>query len=481
MENSNDLWGKNGIPYMTASKFTALMRDYDEKCKTICHFIRGVFELYDWQEADEDGERNALLQLIAYKLVTALKMIHEVFNLRIHQIRDEHCECFDQLVTGAHQREKSFKNFLVDADTMLQAIIHNGGKPMEYDMLRIIGNFRPKFKVFSVWLQGLAEQENGDWAKKVAEKYDELGVDFHTEMFCKEADGFRQQSYIVLNCLTLLAIPMHRFATDEEFLELLRNSFDTFRNSHLWKYTQQDYEAWLKNSMLKKNIEGKLATISYLKERWRELREEKDQLLQSFGIRYCCINNKEMAGKLGRQLYERLNWIELSDAEELEVIRRNYQPKKMTNNDLCQYFTIEAKIQFLTDWIEDLKKVVESKRPNNNYFFDHIYRDPIFDAMEKIIIQKNKFKMQSHWICFYKVLDYHQLACNNLTLYAKLMRNDWFPNVECRCDYDSLKNLRFAELKDTPHTEWAHQNPRLYVYWQIAKEFEENLRDYGVI
>lgn len=479
---TDNIFGKKGGT--TASKFTSKMRNYDEECKETCLLASKILGLYKWKEVGEEGGRNSLLEFIAHQSVGLLKKIKAGFNKRERQICDEHCEWFTEVVQEYAQHSDAIQYFLEDVDSTLQMVCRDEDKPVEFGILRVVSEFKPKFKEFSDWLQFLSEEENGGWADRAAERYRDLRLHFHTGMFNVEADGFRQQFYMMLNCLTLLAIPSHSTASDEEFAKLYWHSFETFRNSSLWKMSQEDYAAMLENGMEKREVNGKEQKIRYLKERWAELRDEKEQFLHSFGIRYYCINSKNRVGALGRQLYERLNWVNISSEEELEVIKQNYTPKKMSNNDLCRYFMLEAKIQFLTERIEELKKIVESKWANNDYFFEHVPRDPVHDAMEKTMKEERNgkmlFRMQAHWICFHRVLEHHQLACNNMKLFVSLMRDYWFVYASCRCDYDSLKNLRFSELKNTPYTEWE-RNHRIYVYRQIADVFEKYLRENGVI
>lgn len=486
MGTGNTFGKKGGSLVVTTSKFTSKMRNYDEECKDICCLASDILGLYNkWKGVDEEGGRNPLLDFIAHQSVGLLKKIRAGFNKREQQICDEHCEWFTEVIQEYAQYSDSIQYFLEDVDVTLQMVCRDEDKSVEFGILRVVSEFKPKFKFFSDWLQFLSEEKNGGWADRVAEKYRDLGLHFHTGMFSVEADGFRQQFYMMLNCLTLLAIPSHSMVTDEEFAELYWRSFEIFRSSSLWKMSQEDYAAMLENDMEKREVNGKEQKIRYLKERWMELKGEKEQFLQSFGIRYCCINSKNRVGALGRQLYERLNWVNISSVEELEVIKQNYIPQKMSNNDLCRYFMLEAKIQFLTEWIEELKKTVECVWPNNDYFFEHVPRDLVHDAMDKTIKEERNgkmlFRMQAHWICFYKVLEYHQLACNNMKSFASLMRDKWFVYASCRCDYDSLKNLRFLELKNTPYTEWEYRNHRIYVYRQIADMFEKYLRENGVI
>ncbi|MCD8093555.1 MAG: hypothetical protein LUF01_12295 [Bacteroides sp.] len=158
----------------------------------------------------------------------------------------------------------------------------------------------------------------------------------------------------MLHFLALLAVPAHKDMADKELAVLFRKNFDMFRSSKLGENILFKYEDTLGNELNDLNNEQQLETVRNNK---MKLMAEIREYLEKFDIDYCGIDKEDSAGRLCRQLYERLNGIHTDDEKEQET-GGDAKPKKMRNKELRSYFAKEVHMQYLTDKIVELNEAI---------------------------------------------------------------------------------------------------------------------------
>ena len=460
-------------PYVPVSKFTQKMRLFDVSCNNVFRAAGIMLELLDWRGSTDCEERMCTLLFCGYRLFDLFRLVKETHETRMQIICDEHCGCFRQLIGDTHVQIDKAEYFIHEAEELFQYILENKAQMLDNGKRRLIANF----KDFAKWTGELLADRQ--LIARTSELCGMLHIRCTPDVLDTPVEGFRQQFYTVLCCLTILGVPAHCGRGAEDFVVLYNNSLDGFRKSDYWKSIRKEFMSWIDEG-LKTNTNGTAKEhLAFLKEQWRELRMKTRAYLNSFGITYCGISQADSRGQLGKDLYWHLNFVPDEDGEPVE------EASLMSNNELCRYFVMEAKIQVLDEEIERLRRGPEAHWPNNGYFRDNAPLDQIREAIYDTIKKKEdtgKYILcaQAHWIAVQKVLESKELTCGSQKEFEQLMRQ-WFPDAPHPCNYDSLKNVRPDDVRTRPYPEWDKAGHTNYPYHRVAMTLIGCLREQKVI
>lgn len=459
-------------PYVPVSKFTQKMGFFDESCNGVFKAVNMVLELLDWHGTTDCEEKMCTLHFCGYKLFALFRLVGKIHETRMQIICDEHCDSFRQLIKDTHVRIDKAEYFIIEAEELFQYILCNKAQMLDNGKLRLIANF----KDFAKWTEALLK--NKCLIDHTEELCRELNIRCTPDILNTPVEGFRQQFYTVLCCLTILGVPAHYNRSAEDFVVLYNNSLKEFCDSGYWQSLRKEFLSGIDEALRTETNGTVKEHIAFLKKQWKELRTKTRGYLNAFGITYCGISQTDNLGQLGKELYEHLNIIRDADDEAAGDAFR------MSTNQLCRYFVMEAKIQVLEEEIERLKKGPEAHWPNNGYFKDSAPLDQIREAIYNTINKKDNtgkyvLRAQAHWIAVQKVLEYNDLTCGNQKEFTLIMR-EWFPDAMHPCNYDSLKNVRPNDVRTRPYPEWekGHTN---YPYHRVAAVLTDNMRELHVI
>ena len=292
-------------------------------------------------------------------------------------------------------------------------------------------------------------------------------------------DNFRQQSFAAINTLCLLTVPSHIDATTEDFANLFQVSLDTFYKSCYWTDIKAQLEEDVNADFDAMKCTTHSAKMERLKEKWwGPIREKIKEDLKKFGIPYINSLSELNKGKLCRRLYERLNNIRIDNEDKNPLV-------KMSNDDLCRYFELEAELRFFAEKIEKYRVLVNDPMPLDEYFEPERPRQKIRNAIYKTIHEKGDgsrevLYMQSHWFAIHKVFEFHQMCCGTLKDFNNVM-NDWFPKPPHPCEYASLKNMKVPDIRQKCYTEWSAAERANIPYRRVALTLAKYLREEGLI
>lgn len=471
MKNIYNMMVKEGTR-MAISKFTDKMREFDQECDHLLQFVPLVYSLYHWYGVKTDEERACTLQYLGNMLYQTYLSIVKIFDTRTLLIRDEHCDFFESLLIQEDAEIPNIEDFVEEAEEAMQHVINHKPQLMDFGKMRLIANFKDA----SVWMSEVSKDE--DLLNRTAEKCKELNLHFGVRVFGAPAEGFRQQSYDVLECLALLAVPSHAKATTAEFAQLYYNTFDTFCKSTYCKEDLEAYDSRVTDWFNTKGIHTNEQKIAELSKMQGMERERIRIYLKKFGISYSNTNTETKAGKLGCQLYQHLN------------MRTDSEMPKMSNDDLCRYFLKEAHVQYLSEAINALKKKAEDPTPGADFFKENINRSLLRQALYQIVFKEQEMSSnstnkryvlgaQSHWLAILKVMESKDMVRGNMKRFAELM-NIWFPTAPHPCDYRSLISVRANDVRTKPYDKWDRHDKANFAYQRVAELFEIQLSDYKV-
>ena len=463
-----------GKTRMTISKFTEKMRDFDRECEHLLQLVPLAFSLYRWNGAKSDEERVCTLQYLGQLLYQAFHAIKAVFETRTQLIRDEHCDCFEELLLQEDDDVQAIEDFVEEAEEALQHALNERPQLLDFGKMRLIANFKDA----AVWMSELSKDE--DLLNHTAEKCKSLNLHFGVRSFGMPAEGFRQQTYDVLACLALLAVPSHAKATTAEFAQLYRNSFDTFRQSTYCKEDLEVYDSRVDDLFKAKNIRTNAQKIDELIRMQGTEKEDIRTFLSQYGICYTDSSTDASAGKLGRRLYRSLN----ADAD-IDV-------PKMSNDDLCRYFLKEAHLAYLSATIDKLGKEVDDPTPGADFFKEGVNRSVLRQALYQTVYKEQAMAKgntnskryvlgaQAHWLAILRVMESKDMVRGNMKRFAELM-NLWFPTAPHPCDYRSMISARADDVRLKAYPDWDMSDKANFPFRRVAEVFEKDLQKYNII
>lgn len=471
MENYNEIFWVNGtLPHFEVSKFTTLMSEFDTRCESLSRYIPFVMMHFQWGGAHDDEERTCSLQNLGHKLHRALADIKSVYEKRHLLLCDEHCEQFEELMTLVQAYSGRIMHFIGDAENMLDEAYKKN--KLDKVQLRLLA----RYGEICEWMKQLAQDKVR--LDQTAQKCNMKGLTCNMRIFDVELTGISHQFEAVQSCLMLLTVPCHILSTDEEMTRLFRSSLDLFLQGEHWKECQDEYTDRLDDDLDSATTDKERMQI--LKGKKRQVKDEIRQLLALFDISYTGIETDERTCKLARRLYERLNNVHFG--------RRSKTLKAMSNNDLCRYFTLEGKMHYLTAEIARLenqqKQPVINRTHNNGYFTEQAPRDFIRHAIYAVIHHRHKdgrllLSAQSHWMAIYKVLQESSHTHGTMKQFCELMQV-WFSDAEHPCNYNSMKNVASADVKNNNYSAWQRRDPKNRAYLAIADELVRQMQELKV-
>lgn len=438
-----------------AAKFTLRMCEFEEKCEYTFRYLPHVVHLFQWFGLDTTVERASALQHLGYMLLRELNNMQEVYDLRKLQLCDEHCDRFEKWLRMIDDHIKKFCQFSDEATELLASV--------DWDV--------PKRRLFVQLNQAYARIENivckHNSIEISSEKCNELNLHYDPENMLTEPMGIRKFFYFILHFLTLLALPSHRDETDKELVVFLRSSFDMFRNSDLGKSWQERYAEKLQEEIADQDDEQQLEIV---KNRKKGLTAEIREYLEKFGVGYYGIDKDKSAGRLCRQLYERLNGIHTDDEKEQEI-DCDIKPVKMKNKDLRFYFVKEVHMQYLTRKINELNEALERKKHVGNRKIESNRKNPVTTEEKKkswdgiFIVDENKLAT-----CFSKLYDSYFGEKRKNRLEGKCDQSLFFAYLYLLVEKEQLGKENFAENTRKPFFEFIKE--------KVVRETDKTMRTF---
>lgn len=318
------------------------MCEFEEKCEYIFRYFPHVMHLFQWFGLNTVAERASALQHLSYILLRELDNMREIYMIRKLQFCDEHCDEFQNWLSLIDGQMKKYCLFADEAEETLKNAYWDFSKRRLFIRL----------KRTSKWMEDTVTAKN--MLARSSDKCNDLNLRYDPDNLIGEPDGVRKLFYLMLHFLALLAVPAHKDMADKELAVLFRKNFDMFRSSKLGENILFKYEDTLGNELNDLNNEQQLETVRNNK---MKLMAEIREYLEKFDIDYCGIDKEDSAGRLCRQLYERLNGIHTDDEKEQET-GGDAKPKKMRNKELRSYFAKEVHMQYLTDKIVELNEAI---------------------------------------------------------------------------------------------------------------------------
>jgi len=472
MRTMNEMLVKEVCPPALVSKFTNTMRDFDKLSLHLYHFTQFVLNHYQWLGAEEDdkNERICTLEHLGYLLHRVFYLSQNVYEERGTVIRDEHCDWAVVAVKNIDEHVGNIETFVEEAEVLLQWVLDGHTTESQLQLIK-------SFKGYMLWLHQLAKEET--MMGHVSDKCRSMNLHHGFGLFGVGIDNFRQQSFAAINTLCLLTVPSHIDATTEDFANLFQVSLDTFYKSCYWTDIKAQLEEDVNADFDAMKCTTHSAKMERLKEKWwGPIREKIKEDLKKFGIPYINSLSELNKGKLCRRLYERLNNIRIDNEDKNPLV-------KMSNDDLCRYFELEAELRFFAEKIEKYRVLVNDPMPLDEYFEPERPRQKIRDAIYKTIHEKGDggrevLYMQSHWFAIHKVFEFHQMCCGTLKDFNNVM-NDWFPKPPHPCEYASLKNMKVPDIRQKCYTEWSAAERANIPYRRVALTLAKYLREEGLI
>ena len=472
MKTLIDMLVSDGMPPLAKSKFTKRIGDFDKLCDEVLDFIPAVFFHFQWMKANNNDQRLVTLRHLGYMLYNLLVMIRELMDIRSKVLCDEHCKRFEQRVRQIDKHVRHIKNFITDADQTIDEAVKKCPECITKDVLRQFANFNS----LSEWILDIMIDK--DVLDRTAQKCDEWNLHYDLHFSAERNGDLRYWARMALNCVTMLAVNEHVNDSDVELAALFTTNYNAFLEGQYWQQCEAEYSDRL-DERLKNELTGKKEQIKYINRQRKAQKEKINDFLSQLGISYNGINTEKKRGELCRQIYAHLNGVNMT-GDDCSVCEKN-----MKNDDLCRYFTMEAKLNLLDMRKKELEtlNVTQPHWPNNGAITDDTPIDALRQAIFRTVTWKDDkgkekgkqyFKNQSMWIAVYNVLLHYEMVTKekgSLKLFAELMAESWFAAVKPLCDYDSLKNTK-EDLRKKDFTEW---NKTLYYsYYKVA----DKLRDY---
>lgn len=475
MKRMFDFLASEGMPPLAKSKFTKRIGDFDKLCEELLLFIPVVFFHFQWMKANSCEQRIVSLRQLGYMLHNLLTMIRELLEIRPKVLCDEHCGRFEQRVRMIDGHVRHIKNFITDADEMIDEAVKKNPELITNGILRQFADFNS----LTEWLMELILDE--DLLDRTAKKCDEWNLHYDLHLSAERNGDLRYWARTTLYCVTMLAVNQHENDSDAEFAELFTINFKAFLEGQYWQKCEAEFSERL-NERFSNDILTRKEQMKYVNRQRKAQKEQIVAFLGGLGITYNGISTEKKRGELCRQMYAHLNGVNLT-GDETGTCEKN-----MRNDDLCRYFTMEAKLRFLDMKKKELEVVVTQPPhwPNNGC----IAADAPIDALRQAIFKtvtwkddkgKQYFKSQSMWIAVYNVLQHYGLVTGGkgtMTLFAELMSEKWMTAVKPICDYDSMKSTK-EELRKKDYLDW--DKTLYYSYRRVADTLIGYLKELHII
>ena len=475
MKSMYDMLNVEDQTPLSKSKFTKRIGDFDKLCEELLLFIPVVFFHFQWMKANSCEQRITALRQLGYMLINLLTMVKELLEIRPKVLCDEHCGRFERRVRKIDAHVRHIKNFITDADEMIDETVKKNPELITKGILRQFANFNN----LTDWLMELIIDV--DLLDKTAKKCDEWNLHYDPHLSAERNGDLRYWALTTLYCVTMLAVNEHVDDSDAELSELFTMNFNAFLEGQYWQKCEAEYSDRL-NERFSTEMLNRKEQLKYINRQRKSQREQITSFLKMLGISYNGIGTDKKRGELCRQLYAHLNGVNMM-GDENAVCEQN-----MSNDDLCRYFTMEARLNLLDMMKKELEigGTHDSHWPNNGSIAADTPIGALRQAIFKTITWKDNqgkqyFKSQSMWIAIFNVLQHYGLVSGEkgtMKLFAQLMSEEWFTAVKPLCDYDSMKNTK-EELRKNDFTTW---NKTLYYsYSRVAEIFIGFLKELHLI
>ena len=439
-----------------AAKFTPQMMEFEETSEQIFRHGLSVIHLFQWLGLEENTERRIALQHLGYLLLHELKRMQHVYHLRTLQLCDEHCDEFEKWLSLIDECEKKFYNFSNEAQKVMHRV-----RP-DYPKRRLLVGLRMIYR----WLEQVVAVANP--IEVSSDKCNEMNLHYDPTDLSEEPPGMRKFFYLILHFLALLATPSHKNKSEKELVPLFRSSFKMFCDSSTGQNWQERHADKLGEELAGQNDEQQLETLRSLK---MKLTKEIRDYLEKFGVDYCGVDKDRSAGRLCRQLYERLNGIYVDDEKEPEA-GWNAKPVRMRNKDLRFYFVKEMQMGYLIQKIKELNEAVDMrKKPVENRKSESV-REKTISGKEKkkswdgiFIVDENKLAN-----CFSSLYDRYFGEKPKSRLEGKCDQSLFFAYLYLLVEKEQLGKENFAENTRKPFFEFLRE--------KVVKEMEKTLRTF---
>lgn len=475
MKTMFDMLASDGWPPLAKSKFTKRIGDFDKLCEELLLFIPVVFFHFQWMKANSCEQRIISLRQLGYMLHNLLTMIRELLEIRPKVLCDEHCGRFEQRVRLIDGHVRHIKNFITDADEMIDETVKKNPELITNGILRQFADFNS----LTEWLMELILDV--DLLDRTAKKCDEWNLHYDLHLSAERNGDLRYWARTTLYCVTMLAVNQHENDSDAELAELFTVNFNAFLEGQYWQKCETEFSDRLHERFASELLTRK-EQLKYVNRQRKSQKEKISDFLAGLGITYNGINTDKKRGDLCRQMYAHLNGVNMSGDDTAPC------EKNMRNDDLCRYFTMEAKLRFLDLKKKELEVVgpTSSSWRNNGAIAPDVPINALRQAIFKTVTWKDDkgkqyFKNQSMWIAVYNVLQHYGLVTGGkgtMKLFADLMKDEWMTAVKPLCDYDSMKNTKEA-LRKSDFNDW--DKTLYFSYRHVADIFIGYLKEQHII
>lgn len=323
------------------------LRAFEEKSIHVFRYFPHVVHQLQWFGLDAVEERASALRHLGYMLLRILKQMCEVYDMRSQQLCDEHCDIYEKWIRLIDNRTRSIGDFSDKAENVLnKAYSESQKKELLKDLIEMYK------RVSSVVVCHELASVN---------RCNELNMRYSPESLRLVPVGARRYFYMVLHFIALLTVPSHENDSEQEFVELFKNSFVQYCESAIGRNIQETYSDKLMDDVADLDEERQLEIMRSYK---KKLGTEIHEYLERFGVDYCGINKDRFIGKLCKRLYECLNKTSISDETKGKDPENESEAKtkKMTNKELQDYFQKEVQMQCLIRRINELNETVAQKK-----------------------------------------------------------------------------------------------------------------------
>lgn len=335
------------VPSAFAMDRTSQLRAFEEKSIRIFRYFPHVVHQFQWFGLETMEERASALQHLGYMLLRMLKQMREVYDIRTQQLCDEHCDMYEKWIREIDNRMRSIGDFADKAENVLnnEAYIESHRKNLLEQLITM-------------------REQMGDLVNlhkdTLVNRCNELNLRYDSENLSYVLIGARGFFYQVLNFIALLTVPSHKKEPEQAFVDLFQRSFTRYRESATGRSIQETFADKLADEIAYMEEKQQLDVMRNSK---KSLGAEISEYLKRFGVEYCGIKNNSV-GKLCRQLYECLNKPCASGGTKGKEPDNETEAKtkKMTNQELQEYFHKEVQMQYLNQKISELREAVEQKK-----------------------------------------------------------------------------------------------------------------------
>lgn len=475
MKTMTENFGGNEYPPMKLPKQENATSSFEEKCNGLVEIISRSFDFFMWYAGLPKCRRYELCSTVFLEclFLQMLAYIHETDDMRGRLLLDERLEVFLKILKMLNDQMRTGRTFISSSNGILVDDTKDGTSCFTEARRETVEGFREHTE----WLKAFCiDDGNRARANALADK---LQLNYPMKKFACMGDDFDQHANMAFNGLMMLAIPSMVDYSEEQFAQVFQDSINTFRKGCSWLANEAKLEEDIEHDLNGANCDSYAAKMARMKEQWwKPTRSAIQIILGKFGITYSNVLSKNNMGQIGRQLYERLNGIRINKNDDSPLVR-------MSNDDLCRYFELEAELRFFAEKIEKYRVLVNDPMPLDEYFEPERPRQKIRNAIYKTIHEKGDggrevLYMQSHWFAIHKVFEFHQMCCGTLKDFNNVM-NDWFPKPPHPCEYASLKNMKVPDIRQKCYTEWSAAERANIPYRRVALTLAKYLREEGLI